>query len=409
MTEARKISQIRLSKTLKKCSFSSPAYVMDEALLKGNLAILEYIQRESGAKILLAQKAFSSYDFYPLLAESLYGTTASSLYEARLGREYFSCYSTKNRTRAWETHIFSPAYQEKEMSRILLYCDHIVFNSFAQWRKFYPMIVQKSRRVECGLRINPQHSEGKVEMYDPSAAYSRLGIPFEEFEKQEDIEQIMSQVKGLHFHTLCEQDFPPLRRTLNVVEKKFGKYLHQMDWLNLGGGHHLTRPDYQVEELIACLKEIAERYQVQVYLEPGEAVVWQTGYLVGTVIDIVENGMSIAILDVSAACHMPDVLEMPYRPEIVGAGNPEEKAYLYRLGGPTCLAGDIIGDYSFDEPLEIGSRLIFCDMMHYTTVKTNTFNGIALPSFYVYSEYDELHLIKEFAYEDFRNRLGSEE
>jgi len=368
----------------------TPGYVVDERLLAANLRILDDVQKRAGCKILLAQKGFSLYKTYPLIGRILAGTTASSLFEARLGREEMG----------GEVHIFSPAYRESEMEEICSLCDHIVFNTFSQWERHRETVHRSGRPISCGIRVNPEYSEIETDLYNPCYRDSRLGTTWDNFDPDG-----LEGLEGLHFHTLCEQNSDTLKRTLRHVEEKFGPYLSKMKWINFGGGHHITRPEYDVELLIDCIRRIKESYGVEVYLEPGEAVALGTGYLVSTVLDTMKNGMNIAILDASAACHMPDVLEMPYRPEIVGAGYPEQYAHTYRLGGPTCLAGDIIGDYSFPEPLRPGDRLIFCDMAHYTMVKNNTFNGINLPSIALYNEEEGLWVIKEFGYEDFKSRL----
>lgn len=329
------------------------------------------------------------FSLYPLIGEYLSGTTASGLFEARLGYEKMGK----------ENHVFSPAYTEGEFDEILEICDHIIFNSFSQWEHFKEA-AQKSGR-KFGMRINPELSTQLHAIYDPCSAGSRLGVTEKNF-RTDKIEGI----SGLHFHTLCEQNSDDLAKTLAVFEKKFGKYLYDMEWVNFGGGHHITRPDYDVQTLIECINHIQTKYNVTVYLEPGEAVALNAGYLVSSVVDIVENGVKNAILDTSAACHMPDVIEMPYRPEVVGAALPNEKKYTYRLGGPTCLAGDIIGDYSFDTPLNIGDRLVFCDMAHYSMVKSNMFNGMNLPSIAILKQNGSVKLVRSFGYEDYKNRLS---
>ncbi len=368
----------------------SPAYVLDERLLRKNMDVFRYVQEQTGCKILVAQKGFSMYATYPLLGETLCGVTSSSLFEARLGYEEMGK----------EVHIFSPAYRLDEFDEILRYSDHIVFNSFAQWNTFRDKVSQAGKPISCGIRINPEYSEIETDLYNPCFANSRLGVTLENFHDDQ-----LEGIDGLHFHTMCEQNSDTLARTLQVVDQKFGKYLPQMKWLNFGGGHHITRTDYDLDTLISSIRWIKEKYDLQIYLEPGEAIALNTGYLICSVLDILENGMNLAILDTSAACHMPDVLEMPYRPNLIGAGLPGEKPYTYRFGGPTCLAGDIIGDYSFDEPLQIGDRLVFCDMAHYTMVKNNTFNGINLPAIVRYSEQNGMEILKEFHYEDFKSRL----
>lgn len=370
----------------------SPCYVVDEKLLKNNLEVLKTVQDRTGCRILLALKGFSMFSTFPLVGQYLKGITASSLFEARLGFEEMG----------QEVHIYAPAYQEHEFDDIMKYCDHIVFNSFDQWNKYKARIKQmKTKKIECGIRINPEYSEIKTDMYNPCFKHSRLGVTLSNF-KPEDLEGI----DGLHFHTMCEQNSDTLERTVKVVDEKFGEYIKKMKWINFGGGHHITRPDYDLETLIRCILLMKNKYGVEVYLEPGEAIALNTGYLMSTVLDIIDNDMSLAILDTSAACHMPDVLEMPYRPQIIDAGMPQEYAYTYRLGGPTCLAGDVIGDYSFKEPLKPGDKLIFCDMAHYTMVKNNTFNGINLPAIVLDREQEGPQVIKQFSYEDFKSRLS---
>lgn len=367
----------------------TPYYIVDENLLVQNLERLRKVMDRTGCRILLAQKAFSMYALYPLIGRYLSGTTASGLYEARLGFEEMGK----------ENHVFSPAYTEDEFDEIAGICGHVVFNSFAQYEKFRETALAKGAKL--GIRINPECSTQDHEIYDPCAKGSRLGVTRSHFP-----DRLPADISGLHFHTLCEQNADALAATLRAVEEKFGSYLPQLEWVNFGGGHHITRADYDVEALVAAVCAFRDKYNVQVYLEPGEAVALNTGYLVSTVIDLVENGMQIAILDTSAACHMPDVLEMPYRPEVIGGALPGEKAYTYRLGGPTCLAGDRIGDYSFDAPLKPGDKLVFCDMAHYSMVKNNTFNGMRLPSIAVANRDRSVTLIKSFGYQDFKRRLS---
>lgn len=373
----------------------SPCFVVDEVAVENNLRILQRVQQASGAKVLLALKAFSMFSLAPLFDRYLSGTCSSGLYEARLGRGEFS----------GAVHTFCAAYKEDELAEIMQISDHVVFNSLGQWQRFQPLIEQaRAERPELkfGLRINPMHSEGTTPIYDPCAPGSRLGIPKSEFANQD-----LTGISGLHFHTLCEQDFAPLDRTLAVVEEQFGDLLHSMEWVNFGGGHHITRGDYPVDALIKRIVEFQEKYAVQVYLEPGEAAVLQSGVLVTEVLDITYNQMQLAILDTSATCHMPDTLEMPYRADVFGAGEKDQKSFAYRLGGQTCLAGDVMGDYSFDAPLEIGQRLMFDDMAHYTMVKTMTFNGVGLPAIASWnSQTDELIVVKEFGYDDFKQRLS---
>lgn len=373
----------------------TPAYVLDEKKLIQNLEILEQVQKRTGCRILLAQKAFSMFCEYPLIGRYLAGTTASGLYEARLGKEEMGK----------ENHIFSPAYREAEIDEIAEICDHVIFNSFSQLRRFRKRCLGKAG---IGLRINPECStQGEHAIYDPCAPGSRLGITCSNFIRELEQEpQLLDGVEGLHFHTLCEQNADDLETTLAAVEEKFGAYLADMKWLNMGGGHHITRPDYDVERLVKCICRIKERYDLEIYLEPGEAVALNAGYLVTEVMDMVENGITTLILDASAACHMPDVLEMPYRPPLRDSGQPGEKRYTYRLSSCTCLAGDIIGDYSFDRQIRPGDRLYFQDMAIYSMVKNNTFNGIGLPSIMLMNEKGNCRMIRQFGYTDFKERLS---
>ncbi len=386
----------------------TPAYIVDERLLENNLRVLRSICDRTGCRILLAQKGFSMYSLYHLIGKYLCGTTASSLYEARLGHEEMH---------GKETHIFSPAYNENEFAEISRLCDHVVFNSITQYQKFKKQALQSG--CGCGIRVNPQYAEVETEIYNPCCAGSRLGTTLDVFERDlKDNPDALDGITGLHFHVMCEQNSDTLERVLEHVEKKFGSYmkLSQIKWVNFGGGHHITRPDYDIERLVRCINHIQETYDVLVYLEPGEAVALNAGYLVASVMSVQrENFKAVydgkeyearaAILDASAACHMPDVLEMPYRPEIIGAKLPGELPYTYRFGGNTCLAGDIIGDYSFDHELEEGEKLVFCDMAHYSMVKNNTFNGIALPDILAYNDIRGVYPVKKFGYEDFKRRL----
>lgn len=373
----------------------TPAYVLDEKKLIQNLEALELIQKRTGCHILLAQKAFSMFCEYPLIGRYLAGATASSLYEARLGREEMGK----------ENHIFSPAYRESEIDEIAVICDHVVFNSFSQLCRFQDRC---RGRASIGLRINPECStQGDHAIYDPCAPGSRLGVTYSNFVRELEKEpQLLDSVEGLHFHTLCEQNSDDLETTLAAVEEKFGAYLKKMKWLNMGGGHHITRADYDVERLVKCIRRMKETYDLEIYLEPGEAVALNAGYLVTEVMDLVENGIKTLILDASAACHMPDVLEMPYRPPLKDSGLPEEKAHTYRLSSCTCLAGDIIGDYSFDREIHPGDRLYFQDMAIYSMVKNNTFNGIGLPSILVMDGQGDCRMIRQFGYADFKERLS---
>ena len=420
----------------------TPCYVVDENKIEENLKILKGVMERTGARILLAQKAFSMYALYPLIADYLCGAASSGLYEARLCAE-----EMQTRKKGIENHIYSPAYKESDFDEILKYCDHIVFNSCRQVDKFAARA--KAAGKSIGLRINPQCStqEGH-EIYDPCAKGSRLGVTREMLNGRDinmlngrninmlngrnintlngrnintlngrDInilnevnnsiteERVISMLDGLHFHTLCEQDADALAITLQAVEEKFGAYLSDMKWINFGGGHHITKPGYQFIILEDCIKRMQQKYGLTVYLEPGEAIALNAGILVTTVLETISNETEIAILDTSAACHMPDVLEMPYRPPLSNSGKPGEKPYTYRLGGPTCLAGDIIGDYSFDRCLQEGDRLVFEDMAIYTMVKNNTFNGMPLPTIILKKKNGDYTVVKQFGYEDFKQRI----
>lgn len=375
---------------MRRADLPTPCYIIDEAKLRSNLELLRHVEQESGAHILLAQKAFSCFAVYPMIAEYISGTTASGLYEARLGAEEFRK----------ENHVFSPAYDPAEFAELCRICDHISFNSFSQLEKYRPVWEQAG--VSVGIRVNPECStQGDHAIYDPCAPGSRLGVTKANFRPE-----LLRDVEGLHFHTLCEQNADDLITTFAAFEERFGEYLPQMKWLNLGGGHHITRADYDVPALIALVRRIREQYGVTVYLEPGEAIALNAGWLDTEIMDIVENGIRILILDASAACHMPDVLEMPYRPPLLNAGEWGEKPYAYRLSSRTCLAGDIIGDYSFDHELQIGERLTFGDMAIYSMVKNNTFNGMPLPAIAVQHENGDCEIIRSFGYEDFKGRLS---
>ena len=371
----------------------TPCYLVDERLLEKNLEILDSVQKRTGCKILLALKGFSMHSVFPLVGKYLKGVTASSLFEARLGFEKMGK----------EVHAYSPAYVEREFDELLQYCEHIVFNSFDQFNKYKAKVKNvTSKNIECGIRINPEHSEGHTPIYDPCSSNSRLGVTLSNFRPEE-----LDGIDGLHWHTLCQHNSDALERTVKVIDEKFGEFIKKMKWLNLGGGHHITRSDYDIETLVSTILYLKDKYSIDIYLEPGEAVALNTGYLVASVLDIVNNdGIRIAILDTSAACHMPDVLEMPYRPEIIGAGEPGEYSHTYRFGGHTCLAGDIIGEYSFKEPLKPGDRLVFTDMAHYTMVKNNMFNGVNLPSIATFNEAEGIKIIRQFGYEDFLTRLS---
>jgi len=392
-TEAR--TRLERFRALDTARLPSPCFVVDEVAIEENCRLLADVQRASGASILLALKAFSMWSLAPLVARYLSGTCASGLHEARLGREAFG----------GEVHTFCAAFSEPELREVLKLSDHVVFNSQAQWMRFRALTreAQAARPgLRFGLRVNPENSEGAVALYDPCAPCSRLGIPRAEFRADQ-----LDGISGLHFHALCEQDFPPLERTVAAFEARFGEFIPKMEWINFGGGHHITRFDYQLAALVALLNDFRARHGVALYLEPGEAVAYHAGVLVAEVLDLPVNGMPLAILDTSATCHMPDVIEMPYRPKLFDAGEPGSRAHTYRLGGQTCLAGDVIGDYAFDQPLRIGQRLVFEDMAYYTMVKTTTFNGINLPSIAIWnSQTDALRVVRRFGYEDFKGRLS---
>ncbi|MEC0233819.1 carboxynorspermidine decarboxylase [Paenibacillus kribbensis] len=370
----------------------SPCYLVDERLLVKNLEVLNSVQERTGCSILLALKGFSMFSTFPLVGKYLKGVTSSSLFEARLGREKMDK----------EVHVYAPAYVDREFDELLEYVDHIVFNSFDQLKRFKGRVQGvTSKKIDIGIRVNPEYSEIETPLYDPCYNNSRMGVTLANFKPEE-----LEGVDGIHFHTMCEQNSDTLERTIKVVDEKFGPYIKQMKWLNFGGGHHITREDYDLDTLVRCIQYFQDKYGVQVYLEPGEAIALNTGYLVATVLDTMKNGMDIAILDTSAECHMPDVLAMPYRPNIIGAGKPGEHAYTYRLGGLTCLAGDVIGDYSFKEPLKPGDKLVFCDMAHYTMVKNHMFNGVNLPAIASYNDEEGIKVIRQFSYEDFSSRLS---
>ena len=368
----------------------TPSYLVYEELLEKNLKVLAEVAEDTGATILLAQKCFSMYHYYPLIGRYLAGTTASGIYEARLSQEEMGK----------ENHVFKPAYEDEEIEQLASICDHIIFNSFSQWERFGT--AARLHGVSCGMRINPECSTQDHAIYDPCAPGSRLGVKTADFR-----EDLLAGLDGLHFHTLCEQGADALEETLDAVEEKFGKYLHGMKWLNFGGGHHITRVGYDISLLKKLIRRVQEKYHVAVYLEPGEAVALGTGVYVTEVLDVIWNHLNIAVIDGSCTAHLPDVLEMPYRPDVLGGAMPHERLYTYRIGGLTCLAGDIIGDYSFAAPLEVGNRLMFMDMSHYTMVKTNTFNGVKLPAIVAWdSRTDALTTVREFGYEDFKTRLS---
>ncbi|MBI5594226.1 MAG: carboxynorspermidine decarboxylase [Deltaproteobacteria bacterium] len=369
----------------------TPCYVVDEAALIKNLKILDSVQRQTGCRILLALKGFAMFSLFSVIREYLCGISASSVDEARLGHEEFGK----------EVHFCAPAFPDADFNEILSCCNHLVFNSFSFWNRYKSKIMGAQKLVRCGIRVNPEHSEVSVPIYDPCGPCSRLGVTRVNFEPQN-----LEGISGLHFHTLCELNADALARTLPAFEDKFGAFLKNMEWVNFGGGHHITRSDYDVNLLCELITGFKNRYPIEVYLEPGEAVALNTGVLIASVLDVFHNNMDIAILDTSASAHMPDVLEMPYRPVIEGAGMPGEYPFTYRLAGLTCLAGDVIGDFSFPAPLSVGDRLVFQDMAHYTMVKNNTFNGVRLPSIGILTAGGEFRLVRKFGYSDYRNRLS---
>lgn len=397
------IDQRTLRVLLDESRTPSPCFVVDESLLEQNAALLDVIQQRTGAKILLALKGFAMWSLFPLLSREkgggpLWGVCASSPDEARLGREEFG----------GEVHAFAAAWSDADMAEVLRHADHVTFNSLAQWKRFRDMARSHRRPVECGLRVNPEHSEGAVDIYNPCAPASRLGIRQRHLEEGLEREPFLREgLTGLHFHTLCEQGADALERTLAVFERRFGRYLEGMRWINMGGGHHITKPGYDVDLLCRCIEGVKKRHGVGVYLEPGEAVALNAGWLVTTVLDVLEADMPVAVLDASASAHMPDVLEMPYRPGVIGAGEDGKKLWRCRLAGKSCLAGDVVGVYSFDAPLQVGQRIIFTDMAHYSMVKTTTFNGLRLPGIAAWRpEEDSLRIVREFGYEDFKGRLS---
>jgi carboxynorspermidine decarboxylase len=370
----------------------TPCYVVDICKLRRNLEVIQDVEHVTGAKIILALKGFAMFGVFPILRQYLCGTTASSVHEARLGREEFG----------GEVHAYAPAYSDQDIEDLLPLIQHVTFNSFSQFHRYRDRIRDSRPGISMGLRINPEYSEVSTALYDPCRPHSRLGMRLQDFEGGD-----LDGLEGLHFHTMCEQNADTLERTLKVVEAKFGPFIERMKWVNFGGGHHLTRSDYDMDKLCHTIQHFMKTHGVQVYLEPGEAIALNAGYLVSSVLDVFESQVPMAILDTSATAHMPDVLEMPYRPEIQGAGMPGCKAHTVKLGGLTCLAGDEIGDYAFDNPLKIGDRLVFEDMAHYTMVKNTTFNGVRLPSIATFdSENGNTQLVRQFAYQDYRDRLS---
>jgi carboxynorspermidine decarboxylase len=371
----------------------SPAFVLDEKLLRKNLELIDRVQKEAGIEIILAFKGFAMWSAFPLVRQYLKGATASSLNEARL------CFD-EMKTRA---HVYSPVYFENEFNQLLGYTSHMVFNSVSQFEKYYAKTQQADHKISCGIRVNPEYSDVETDLYNPSASGSRLGLGSAEFP-----DELPEGIEGIHFHVLCESDSYSLEKVLRNLEQKFAKYLHQVKWVNMGGGHLMTREGYDHQHLIQLLKNFKKKYNVQVILEPGSAIAWETGVLISTVQDVVEHkGIKTAILDVSFTAHMPDTLEMPYRPKIVGASDPSEKRkHLYRLGGVSCLAGDFMEVYDFGKELKPGDLVIFKDMIHYTMVKTTMFNGVNHPAIAICTEDNHLKIVREFTYEDFKGRLS---
>jgi len=370
---------------------ATPAFVVSEKYLEKNLKILDRVQKTTGAKIIMALKGFSMWSAFPLVSRYLHGVDAASLNEARLGKEKFGR----------EVNVFAPAYKDEEFDELLKISDRLSFNSLEQWHKFKDKALAAPRPIKFGLRVNPEHSEAEAGIYDPCGQFSRLGVRRVDL-KPEDL----TGISGLHFHCLCESDADALRRVLKSFEEKFGEWLTRMSWVNFGGGHHITRPGYNVAQLCDIIKNFKKRYpRLEIYLEPGEAISLNAGVLVSTVLSVVKNEMDIAILDTSFT-HMPDVRLMPYRPAIIGADRPQKKPRAWRLGGLTCLAGDIIGDYSFDQPLKTGDKLVFLNMAHYTMTEIINLCGIAQPSIMLWKKNGRIEIVKKFGYEDFKNRLS---
>lgn len=375
----------------------SPCFILEEQLLRNNLRLIDEVQKAADCQIILALKGFSMYSAFPIVKEYLSGATASSLNEIKLINEYMGI----------KAHTYIPAYLDQEFDEVLKRSGHITFNSLNQWERYKERVANynatASEPVSCGIRVNPQYSEVETEMYNPCVPGSRLGVTRDQLGTE-----LPAGIEGIHFHTLCENDSTTLERTLDALESRFGDLLHQAKWLNMGGGHLMTREGYNIDLLIQLVRRIKEKYNLKVILEPGSAIAWRTGVLLSTVLDVVNSqGIEVAILDTSFAAHMPDTLEMPYKPKIVGAYHePVSGKPTYRLGGMTCLAGDFMGDYSFDQPLQVGDQIVFEDMIHYTMVKTTTFNGVNLPSIGIWQESDEFRLIKSYGYESFKDRLS---
>jgi carboxynorspermidine decarboxylase len=372
----------------------SPCHIIHRGLLERNCRILRSVTERTGAKVLLALKGFAQFSEFPLIRPYLAGTTASGLHEALLGHEEFG----------GETHVYSPAFKDAEIEALLAVADHISFNRPEQWHRHRERIAAAPRHISCGLRVNPEYAEVEVALYNPCAPFSRLGAPRSEIAAAD-----LDGLEGLHFHTMCEQNSDTLARTIPHFEEKFGEFIPQMKWVNFGGGHHITRADYDLDLLCDTLNAFRDRWGggLALYLEPGEAVALGTGVLVATVLEVIHNGMPLAILDTSAAAHMPDTLEMPYRAEILGAGQAGEFAHTYRLGSATCLAGDVMGDYSFPQPLKRGDKVVFLDMSHYTMVKNTTFNGINLPAIASFDPATGTTTVaRHFGYDDYKRRLS---
>jgi len=372
----------------------SPCYVIDELAIEENCQILDKVQKRTGCKILLALKGFSVFSLFPLIRKYLHGTCASGLFEARLGKEKFGK----------EVHVFAPAYDDREFAQLLKISDHIVFNSLSQWERLRPLVGKSRRKISCGIRINPEYSEITTGLWNPCARYSRFGV------KASDFHNIPEGIEGLHFHALCGQNSDTLERVLAVIEKKFGKYLSQAKWVNFGGGHHITRPDYDIDRLCRIITDFRGKYGVDVYMEPGEAIGLNSGILLARVLDIVRNEVEIAILDVSAWAHIPDILTAPltapYKPDIIGGGKPSQLKNTYRLASRSCMSGDILGDYSFPQPLHRGSNIMFSDMVTYAVVSNNVFNGMPLPSIAILTKSNKIRIVRQFGYEDYEARLS---
>ena len=368
----------------------SPCYIIDELAIEENCQILDKVQKLTGCKILLALKGLSVFSLFPTIRKYLHGSCASGLYEARLGKEKFGK----------ELHVFAPAYDDQEFAQLLKISDHIVFNSLSQWERLRPLVEKNRRKISCGIRINPEYSEITTGLWNPCARYSRFGV------KASDFHHIPEGIEGLHFHALCGQNSDSLERLLAVIEKKFGNHLSKVKWVNFGGGHHITRPDYDIDRLCRIIADFRRKYGVDVYMEPGEAVGLNAGILLARVLDIVCNEVEIAILDVSAWAHIPDILAASDRPDIIGGGKPGELEHTYRLASRSCMSGDIIGDYSFPQPLHRGSNIMFSDMASYSAVSNNFFNGIPLPAIAILTKSKDVRIVRQFGYEDYEARLS---